>query len=73
MLIELLFDDMDFGNGDQRVANEIFAFLFDKIGEDTYYLAEHLTDTNKKLFLHYAMESQTNINKIRGSAKTNKR
>lgn len=70
MLMELLFDDMDFGNGDQKIANEIFSFLFDKIGENTYYLAQYLTDENKKKLLRYAIEAQTNVNKGSATTKT---
>lgn len=54
-LIEILFDDLDFGNQDQKVANEIFAFLFAKMGEDTMYLNEHLTDANKQTLLDLAI------------------
>lgn len=65
-LIEILFDDLDFGNGDQNIANEIFAFLFAKMGEDIIYLSENLSHENKQALLDIAVNAMSTKHALKG-------
>lgn len=65
-LIEILFDDLDFGNGDQKIANEVFAFLFAKMGEDIIYLSENLSHENKQALLDIAVNAMSTKHALKG-------